>query len=193
LEQAYRRLRTSIIEHGHELTAERSLAVVIEQAGYRVTEGDIAAGTHELMMAALEDASPVPGAVETVIALAEVGVPLGVVSSAVHHSFLEWALAKFGVLDRFETVVTSAGSGYYKSRPEIYWTALTKLGAEAATSVHVGDSARFDVDGATRAGMKTVWLRRSGAAEPSTTPNLTLDTLEDSAARVLRLLRNDAA
>jgi FMN phosphatase YigB (HAD superfamily) len=189
LERAYRRLRTSIVDHGHELTAERSLTVILDQAGFDIDDRVIAEGTRQIMTGALDSATIVAGAFETVDALSSAGFELGVVSSAVHHPFLDWSLARFGMSDRFRTVVTSAGSGYYKSRPEIYWSALHRLDADAHRSIHVGDSARFDVEGAARAGMRTAWLRRSGAVPPAVAPDLTLSSLEQSAPRLIELLR----
>jgi FMN phosphatase YigB (HAD superfamily) len=87
-------------------------------------------------------------------------------------------------------VVSSAECGYYKSRPEIYWSALARLDADAHRSVHVGDSPRYDVEGAARAGMKTVWLRRSDAFQPAIAPDLTLASLEQSAPQLLHLLQS---
>lgn len=180
LERAYRRLRMSIIEHGHELSAERSLALIFDQAGYHVSPSDIVDGTSELMCQSLADARPVAGAIDVVTALSDAGIDLGVVSSAVYHPFLEWSLARFGIRDRFGAVVTSADCGYYKSRPEIYWIALRALAATPHRSVHVGDSPRFDVEGAARAGMRTAWLQHAHAAKTATLADLTLTTLSDS-------------
>jgi HAD superfamily hydrolase (TIGR01509 family) len=188
LDLAYRRLRSAIIEHGQELTAERSLAVVFSQIGIHVNDEMLARGVHELMARTLEYASAIKGAVDTVRSLAERGVALGVVSSAVYHPFLEWALDKLGIRKHFHVVVTSAGSGFYKSRPEIYWAALSALNADPETSVHVGDSARFDVDGASRAGMRTVWLDHGSTQQPTSTPDLTITTLSGVAPRLVELL-----
>lgn len=190
---AYRGLRAAIIQHGHELTAERSLGVVFDHAGIAVPEADIADGTDALMREALASAQPVHGAIRTVHELSDAGVRLGVVSSAVHHPFLEWALDRFEMLDSFETIVTSAEAGYYKSRPEIYWIALDRLGARPSDSVHVGDSGRFDVDGAASAGMGTVWLRRTNSKPPATIPLLTIETLAGAAPAILDLLQRPAS
>ena len=61
--------------------------------------------------------------------LANLGVPLGVISSAVYHPFLEWCLEAWGLRDDFAAVITSAGCGFYKSHPGIYQCALDALGA----------------------------------------------------------------
>ncbi len=186
---AYRRLRQAIVEHGQEETAERCVAIVLDELGLTGDEVTIERGVEHLMREAFAEARPVAGAVETVRAIAAAGVPLGVVSSAVYHPFLEWSLESFGIRDAFSDVTTSASAGYYKSRPEIYWHALGRIGADPAQAVHVGDSLRWDVGGARGAGMRAVWLRKSDAQhDEETRPDLTLDTLAGAAPAIIRLL-----
>jgi HAD superfamily hydrolase (TIGR01509 family) len=186
----YRRLRHAIHLHGHELPAERCVAAVLGRLGIRVDPSEIARGVDELMRTTLPHAKPMIGALETVKELAGDGVALGIVSSAVHHPFLEWTLERFGIREAFDIVTTSASAGYYKSRPEIYWQALQRLGVDPARSVHVGDSWRFDVAGARRAGMRTVLIAR--AHDPSAgewpAPDLVVPSLEDAAPRILGVL-----
>ena len=186
----YRQLRHEIIEHGNELSAEACLETVFAAMRLDVPAADVRQGVAMLMRDALSGASPIPGAVGVVRAIHAAGVPLGVVSSAVYHPFLEWTLESFGILDAFQSVVTSASVGFYKSRPEIYLRAAESLGAMPERMVHVGDSLRFDVGGAIRAGLGTVWLRRDGAKmdEESELPDLILETLEASAPGILAVL-----
>ncbi len=188
----YRELRREIMDHGNELTAEASLERVFAAMGLEVPARDVAAGVGHLMRAALAGASPIPGAVDTVREIRAAGVPVGVVSSAVYHPFLEWTLQSFGLLDALQVVITSASAGFYKSRPEIFLHAARDLGSAPERMVHVGDSIRFDVGGASRAGMGTVWLQHHGAeAEGSAiTPDLTLQTLQSAAPRILDVLRS---
>jgi FMN phosphatase YigB (HAD superfamily) len=187
---AYRRLRQSIHVHGHELPAERCIATVLDRIGVEVELTAIGRGVEEMMRAVLEEATPMPGAVATVRTLAGDGVPLGIVSSAVYHPFLEWTLERFGIRDAFAVVTTSASAGYYKSRPEIYWQTLHRLNAVPATSVHVGDSVRFDVGGAQRAGMRTVLVgNNQHAPEPlGPVPDLVVPDLQDAAPRIIGVL-----
>jgi tRNA (guanine37-N1)-methyltransferase len=125
---AYRRLRITIVDHGVEEPAERCVALVLAELGLHRDGTSIAAGVEDLMRATLDGAEATPGAVETVLALHAAGVPLGVVSSAVYHPFIEWSLSKLGIRDRFVDVTTSASAGFYKSRPEIYLHAVDRLG-----------------------------------------------------------------
>jgi HAD superfamily hydrolase (TIGR01509 family) len=190
VDERYRQLRREIIEHGNELTAEACLEHVFNTMDLHVSEADRVAGVEFLMRELLPGASPIPGAIETVRTLHDLGIPIGVVSSAVYHPFLEWTLDAFGILDAMETVITSASAGFYKSRPELYLHAAQTIGVEPTRMVHVGDSLRFDVGGARRAGLGTVWLRHDHAetTEHAYVPDLTLHTLHGSAPEILDLL-----
>lgn len=183
----YRQLRYEIMDHGHELSAEACVAQVLERLSQPVDMESITRGVADLMREVSAAATPIPGAVETVRGLRQAGVTLGVISSAVYHPFLEWTLAKFGIQDAFLDITTSASAGFYKSRPELYWHAAAAIGADPHRTVHIGDSYRFDVEGAKRAGMATVWLNREGETPPESevTPDLTLTTLEGARPAIL--------
>lgn len=190
---AYRRLRESIMRDGRELTAEMCVARILSELDRPVDEATIAQGVETLMRGTFAGVAPVPGAIDTVRELAASGVPLGIVSNAVYHPFLEWTLDQFGLRDAFAEVTTSASGGFYKSRPELFWHTIAGLGATPERSVHVGDSFRFDVGGAKRAGMKTVWLS-GGAEEPpagSPPPDLTLSSLSGASPAIIDLLRSE--
>lgn len=189
-DQRYRELRLEIIDHGNELTAEECLHYVFSDMGLPTGQVELEEGVRVLMRKALATSTPIPGAVETVQAIQKSGVSLGVISSAVYHPFLEWSLDKFGVHGAFQHIITSASAGLYKSRPELYFHAADLLGVAPGNVVHVGDSLRFDVGGAQRAGMGTVWLQHNGQmpGESSPQPDLTLTTLQTSAPVILHLL-----
>lgn len=186
---AYRALRLEIIDHGNELPAEACVELVLQRLSLPIDTYAIERGVGELMREVFAEVTPVPGAIATVRGLHAAGATLGIISSAVYHPFLEWTLAKFAVRDAFLDVVTSASAGLYKSRPELFWHAAAALGAEPAAIVHIGDSFRFDVLGAKQAGMKTVWLRRDGAAmsESDVAPDLILDSLDGAHPAILDL------
>jgi FMN phosphatase YigB (HAD superfamily) len=161
----YRKLRLAIHGHGHELPADRAVRTILERIGHDLPWEAIDIALDAIMRGAFQHARPVVGAPETVRVLAAEGVQLGVVSSAVHHDFLIWSLDRYDMLDAFDRVVTSASCGFYKSRPEIYWSALEDLNASSSRALHIGDSLRFDVGGATLAGMRTAWYQRPGSKE----------------------------
>ena len=183
----YRKLRLAIHGHGHELPADRAVRTILERINFALSWDAIDIALDAIMRGAFHFARPVEGAPATVHALSAEGLQLGVVSSAVHHDFLLWSLERFGMLNSFDRVVTSASCGFYKSRPEIYWSALEDLEASSSNALHIGDSLRFDVGGASRAGMRTAWFQRPGAKE-SPTPVLTPDLIVPTMARIARAL-----
>ena len=72
-------------------------------------------------------------------------------------------LDDLGLGRRFDAVVYSAAVGVEKPDPRIFLHALERLGVEPEDAVHVGDSAREDVEGALAAGMEALHLVRPGA------------------------------
>lgn len=87
------------------------------------------------------------------------GVPRAVVSNA-DHAFLQEILARNRLA--FEAVITSESARAYKPRPRIFEAALAALDLRGDEVVHVGDSLAADVAGASRLGMRTIWVNRSG-------------------------------
>ncbi len=69
-------------------------------------------------------------------------------------------------LDRFmDFYLISAVFGAAKPDPKIFQAALEKANVKAEESVHVGDSLEDDVRGAHQAGIRAIWLDRSGRHE----------------------------
>lgn len=183
----YQEIRRTVIQTGLELTAEQCVAEGLRRLGRETRDVDIARGIEDLMRATLHDLAPLPGAIELIRSLQRHDVRLGIVSSAVYHPFLEWSLEAFGVRDAFAAVVTSASAGYYKSRTEIYLQTLDTLGVPPEHAVHIGDSWRWDVGTAKRAGIQTVWLNANGDSS-EVDPDLEMMTLSGAAPAVLALL-----
>lgn len=176
--QLYRDLRLDVMRHGIEKDAFECVDAVTRRLGLEFDLETIERGVGAVMSATLDDSQPMPGVVAAVQSLKRENVKLGVVSSAVYHPFLEWSLEKFGIKCAFDTIVTSASSGFYKSRTEIYEVALQQLGATADGSIHVGDSYRFDVETARKLGMRTVWLDLGRDEQRDAQANLTVSSLE---------------
>lgn len=100
--------------------------------------------------------SPWPEAPGVLRQLSDAGVRLGVVtncSEALGHE----AAALLG--DALEVVVTSEAAGAYKPRPEPYKLALNRLDLPADRVLFVAGS-KFDLPGATAAGMPVWWHNR---------------------------------
>jgi putative hydrolase of the HAD superfamily len=64
--------------------------------------------------------------------------------------------------DRFDVVVTTDTLGFGKPDPRVYLEACRLMDLEPAHVVCIGDSLEWDVLGAEAAGLRGVWLDRSG-------------------------------
>jgi len=175
----YRALREGIMTSGEERDALDCTLATLHTLGLAPDEKQVAAAIATLMGEALPEARPEPGIIAAIGALRARGLRLGVVSSAVHHPFLDWTLGRFGIAGTFATIITSASSGYYKTRPEIYHAALRDLGVAATDAIHVGDSYRFDVQGAHRAGLRAIWYAstETALAQPDNEADATVSDL----------------
>jgi putative hydrolase of the HAD superfamily len=101
-----------------------------------------------------------PDAPATLRTLREHGLRLGICSNAPYRpASMREQLAHVGLLPLVDAAVFSGEVGWRKPSPRIFAAALQALGAEPATTVHVGDRVREDVDGAHAAGMRAIRLR----------------------------------
>jgi len=113
------------------------------------------------------------------------GYKIGAISNAADQEDVSIILDNLDLKRHFETLVTSAGFGYAKPSPRIFRHAMDKMGVTSQESVMVGDSLTFDVTGANRAGMMSIWVKRwvkPGGPLPETQgirPTGTAETLAD--------------
>jgi FMN phosphatase YigB (HAD superfamily) len=190
LDADYRVVRSEVIRSGVEVSAADAVSHVFTSNGIELERHHIDSSVDRLMRGALNDLTPTPGSIETIRFLKARGYTLGVISSAAHHEFVEWALASFGILEHFAFVLTSVSAGIYKSRPELYRLALDSVGADAGRSLHVGDSIKWDVETASLAGMRTAWLVSEQRHTSEVRPDLAFESLEDSGPEIDRFVRS---
>jgi beta-phosphoglucomutase len=108
-------------------------------------------------------AAPVAGIVGFVRGLAAAGVPRALATSATAESAAR-ILERLGLADAFPVRVTAQDVRLGKPEPEVYLTAATRLGLDAARCV-VFEDAVVGVHAARRAGMAVVGLTTAHSAE----------------------------
>lgn len=180
----YRQLRLQAIESGIEVDSVGCVTRVCEHFGLEVPARVIDTGVDTLMREVIDTAGPRPGAAELVRSLKASGIKLGVISNAIHHSFLEWTLERDDLIREFDLVLSSARAGYYKSRIELYQLAARMLDVLPEQTLHIGDSYRFDVLGAANSGMRTAWLKRSSSDGDGGQADMIVSSLEGLGARL---------
>lgn len=86
------------------------------------------------------------------------GVSVGVVTNGTTET--QWGkLRKTGIADLVTACVVSEEFGVWKPDPAIFEHALGLIGAEAGSTVFVGDNSEHDILGAIGVGMRTAWIR----------------------------------
>ena len=75
-------------------------------------------------------------------------------------------LVNLGIHNRFEVVVVSEEVGTAKPDPGIFDHACEAMGVPPGHAVYVGDQYDLDASAAVSAGLRGIWLNRSGAARP---------------------------
>ncbi len=123
--------------------------------------------THALLMRLLEAIhqysayySLYPEALPVLEELQNRGFKLGVVSN--WEPSLRRMILEFEIDIYIDAVVSSLEVGAAKPDPFIFRRALNELGVGPVDTVHVGPSFEEDVTGAIRAGIRPVWLNRTG-------------------------------
>ena len=87
------------------------------------------------------------------------GFELGIISN--FDSRLFPVLRGLGIEQFFDTITISSLSQAAKPAPKIFHLALEKHAVDPEDAVHVGDSLKEDVEGATKAGLTSVLIDRS--------------------------------
>jgi putative hydrolase of the HAD superfamily len=90
-----------------------------------------------------------------------VGVKLALVTNG-EGALQRRKLESLGIADRFDAIVISGECGFSKPDPRIFALACRKLGASPRQAVFIGDDRRTDVEAARAAGLRALWIDRSG-------------------------------
>ncbi|TAJ18871.1 MAG: HAD family hydrolase [Dehalococcoidia bacterium] len=150
----------------------RQFAHALDTHGVR---GD-AAGAADHFRARLTESPPYPDALDTIEALHARGYALALLSNA-DEDFLQGALVRSRL--RFSVIQSSESLRAYKPHQAVFGALCGRLGLEGPEVLYVGDSPIADVTGASRAGLRTAWVRRTEAPYPERAPkpDVSLDDL----------------
>jgi beta-phosphoglucomutase-like phosphatase (HAD superfamily) len=156
-------LRVMHASFGFPVEAARDTAVIVDLFIGRVSELTLKAGFEELLAEA-----------------AWLGVPRALASSSARR-LVEATLARFGVRERFDAVVTGDCVAHPKPAPDIFLEASRRLGAPPEGCVVLEDSLA-GVRAARAAGMRVI-------AVPEDAPPVEMTTLADAVVSDLHAAR----
>jgi len=111
-----------------------------------------------------------PGVIETLRALRDRGLHLGIVSN-IDEDDLHHLIDRGGLRPHFDSLLSSEAAGSCKPDQGIFTLALERAGCSPAEALFVGDSLSADVAGANRAGMRSVLLWHRDDKPPPTEPD----------------------
>lgn len=99
----------------------------------------------------------IPGALDVVRRLHELGVPIGILTNG-PADIQRLKLEQLGAAECFTATVVSGEVGVGKPDPAVFQIVLGALGASPADTVMIGDSWNRDVEGAEALGMRAIWV-----------------------------------
>jgi putative hydrolase of the HAD superfamily len=159
LERAFRAEMSYYREHSDEGRDPESLAALRRRCAAILSAELGREVAVEEMMAAIRFRA-YPDAAPALAELRALGVRLVCVSNWDYS--LPDVLARVGLADELDGVVTSAAVGARKPDPRLFEAALEVAGCAADEALHVGDTPTEDVEGAKAAGIRALLIDRDG-------------------------------
>ncbi len=108
---------------------------------------------------------PFPGTLELLEGLKRRGFKLALVTNG-YTDFQNANVSALNINPFFDEILISEREGVRKPDPEIFLRALHRLGVSPEEAVFVGDHPENDIDGAAKAGLRTIWKEDLGSAKP---------------------------
>lgn len=97
-----------------------------------------------------------------------------------HHSLQYRKIDILGLRNVFDEIIVSGDTDFEKPDARIFLLMAQKLGVEADEMIYVGDHPINDIEGATKAGCKTIWMKcKSPLIECNIPPDETVLKVED--------------
>jgi putative hydrolase of the HAD superfamily len=124
--------------------------------------GDLLAAAQAYGRAIQQQATLIDGAVEVVTAVKDASYKVGLVSNTMFPGEMHRAdMARFGLLDYFDTTLFSADVNKWKPNADPFLHVLAALGMAADTAVYIGDDPASDIVGGQAAGLRTIYFPSS--------------------------------
>jgi putative hydrolase of the HAD superfamily len=156
----HRRWRIRLAEAHGEIVCRSLAAVGVDDRALGMELGEL---HHRLRREAI---APMEGAIETLHELRKRGVTLGLITNGSSEGQRE-KIEKFALAAHFAYIGIEGEVGHGKPHRIAYNTALEALGVAPSDCWMVGDNLEWDVAGAQAAGIRGVWLDKTGAGVPA--------------------------
>lgn len=141
-----------------EIRASEALEPVLRQSGAPLDSAFVAEAEVAYFAPELDAMQPLPGAVDLLRQLHQLGLFVGLASNASSHYFVAECCRRLQFAPYLDPIVSSAGVGWAKPDPRIFRAVLTRWSLPSAAVVMVGDTVEADIVGAHRLGLRTILL-----------------------------------
>ena len=132
--------------------------------GSEISQNDVQSGVDEWLFLFKKNWKAFPEVRISLRKAQDTGFKLGVLTNGNLDQQLD-KLAAIGISDFFKTVVASESIGISKPDPFPFQYLCRELESQEDQTVYIGDSFETDILGATNAGLKAIWVNRSGEPE----------------------------
>jgi len=156
----HRAWRVRLADAYGRIVAESLAALGIEDRRLGL---ELGAMHHELRKEAI---APLEGAIDTLHALRERGVTLGLITNGGSEGQRE-KIERFALAAHFAYIGIEGEVGHGKPHRVAYQTALEALGVVPSDCWMVGDNLEWDVAGAQAVGIRGIWLDKNGRGLPA--------------------------
>lgn len=179
LEYTFRRAAMGTYEN-FDICTEQALRFVLANQKIELPDGE-----RELLLEHYKNLDPYPDAARGLRRLKESGYSVAAFSNGVEAT-LRKLLARAGLIESFDTIVSVDDLKTFKPDPRVYRYLAERLGF-ALSETWLFSSNAFDVIGAKSAGLRAAWVRRDPALtfDPwPAVPDLIASDLEDLARQL---------
>jgi HAD superfamily hydrolase (TIGR01662 family) len=165
-----------------EIPLQEIIAKALRKVGFRNLGQDLIQTAMEAYYKPeIESWQLFPDAVQTLSALRDASLKMGIVSNAKSDYGVRTILRKFNLEGFFKVILTSASLRIRKPRSEIFLQALKAVGSKTSDTVFVGDTLEADIIGARMLGMRALHvLRKPQESTIGIDPDVTVGSLTEA-------------
>ena len=125
----------------------------------------------------LENTKPYPG-VRALMSNLQDNVKLGILTNAYDPEMQTKRIRASGLFDFFDRIQISGEEEYAKPNSKAFYLICNRLGNKPEECVFIGDSPKYDIDGAITAGLQTILIQRENN-DLEIEPDYRVDSVEE--------------
>ena len=172
-----------------ELDQHLLYSAILDQLGIIDHSGELIKETiNSFYKPLVDDFQIYPDVTEVLSDLRGKGLKIGLVTNNHSRDYHLLLLEKFNLGNFFDAIVVSSRLGIRKPNIRIFLHCLTMLGVSNENAIFVGNDPVHDVQGAKRAGIRCIWVKRREYEDVPTTPDWIIESIKQVSEIIAPLL-----